>query len=1250
MGPKEIREFFLRHGYLLITAAWLITIAFLINNYWLYNASPQGVRNSLERDMQRREKAFLKLSSDTALMQGLIHRNYSEADLAKLTSLDFYIFTYSNSRLTFWNTFTIEPDSGIGHYPPGIHFDRLGNGYYEIIKVRLSDSVNALPENYALGLIPVKLEYYRESKYLKDVFFDRPALGAQYSISKEATSLPVRDAKGAVLFYLQYDRYREAPHLNWVSAILKVIAGICILLFLNLFAVFLGKRTRRWYGFAFLGAVLVLLRVLSYIFPFPFNYRDYGLFDPLIYASGPVLRSLGDLLINIMMILWMILYFRSELLEHIRIPVLQPRWRLAATAALSLSLYAIGQFFSEVLRSLVIDSKISFDVTNFFSLNQYSVIGFVVLGFIAFSFLFFSQVVNHWMDDFTNGERNRKYIILALAGFAWLLIQAGSPDMGYAAALMIWLMIYIFLLDIIEDKITRGFPAIPFILWLLLLTITSTAILVYYNNQREAENRQIIADKLSKRKDPWMEYNLEELNNKIRTDREVKDFFGRKGLTSRSQLVNHLQNAYFNSDLNKFEIRFYTYDADGNPASPRDSSTSIESLNTIINAHSEFTGKPDLYYYETSFNNYYYIGKLVITDSTNNLTTGYLFYLLHPKLLKTETIYPELLVNEEDLPQDITGYSYAVYDKLQLASNYNDYPFPVTISKEEVPVGEYAYREKNGYSQLWYRASKDRVVVVVKQSRNFIEGITLFAYMFCVFLLIASLFRLVELVVRARMRWDILKSLLKINIRKQVHGTIIFIVIFAFIILGATTISFFIYRYDKNHKDSLSKNMNAIAGDVRNDIANVREFNDVQDFFDPAFLGDLQKTIRNIGEIHGVDINIYNLGGALQASTQDLIYQKKLLSDRMDPQAFYQLNNLREVQVIHPEKVGSLTFLSGYLPLRDDKGETLAYLNIPYFASQNDLNQEISNFLIALINLNAFIFLVSGLIALFITNSITRSFSLIGEKLKKINLSQQNDEIDWRRDDEIGMLVKEYNKMVRKLEVSAAMLAKSEREGAWREMARQVAHEIKNPLTPMKLSLQYLQKAISNNSTNVKDLSENVAKTLIEQIEHLSLIASDFSAFANITYANNEVFLLNEVLNSVISLYQTDPGYEISYRRPEQLLYVFADKTQINRLFTNLLQNAVQAVPEGRKGLIEVRAARTGENVLITIRDNGEGIPDWVKPKIFMPNFTTKSSGTGLGLAMCRNIAEQAKGRIWFDTRPGTGTAFYVELPLVEGG
>ncbi|TAL42116.1 MAG: HAMP domain-containing histidine kinase, partial [Chitinophagaceae bacterium] len=233
------------------------------------------------------------------------------------------------------------------------------------------------------------------------------------------------------------------------------------------------------------------------------------------------------------------------------------------------------------------------------------------------------------------------------------------------------------------------------------------------------------------------------------------------------------------------------------------------------------------------------------------------------------------------------------------------------------------------------------------------------------------------------------------------------------------------------------------------------------------------------------------------------------------------------------------------------------------------------------------------------------------------------------------------------LEDSAAALARSEREGAWREMARQVAHEIKNPLTPMKLSIQYLQKSIDNNAGNVKELMANVSKTLIEQIDHLSKIAFDFSQFANIGNTNIETFDINEVIRSLGDLYKVNNEIELVLNTLPEKVMVKADKTQMNRLFTNLIQNAIEACEGKEKCRIELDEIRPDGWIRISIKDNGEGIPAAMQSKIFVPNFTTKSSGTGLGLAMCKGIAEQAGGKIWFETTGGQGSVFYVELPVL---
>jgi nitrogen fixation/metabolism regulation signal transduction histidine kinase len=411
---------------------------------------------------------------------------------------------------------------------------------------------------------------------------------------------------------------------------------------------------------------------------------------------------------------------------------------------------------------------------------------------------------------------------------------------------------------------------------------------------------------------------------------------------------------------------------------------------------------------------------------------------------------------------------------------------------------------------------------------------------------------------------------------------------------------------------------------------------------------ELQGLIEEIAQVHGTDINIYDLDGNLQVSSNLFVYNKGILSKKMHPLAYYNLHQLNTIQYSNEEQMGGISYVSIYRPLRDDAGNAIAYLNIPSFTTQDELKEEISNFLVTIINLNAFIFLIAGTIALFLTNRITNSFLLISKKMQEVNLGKTNEEIEWMRNDEIGGLVKEYNKMVKKLEESAVALAKSEREGAWREMARQVAHEIKNPLTPMKLSIQYLQKAIDNNSPNVKEMAGSVAKTLVEQIDHLSKIASDFSQFANIGNPKKEVFDLHEMLYSLTSLYETTENLLFKWVPVYQRIMVFADKTQLNRLFTNLLQNALEACDSNSRRVISVSEEMGDESIIVKVTDNGEGIPLEMQSKIFIPNFTTKSSGTGLGLAMSKTIVEQAKGRIWFETKEGEGTTFYVELPVLR--
>lgn len=302
----------------------------------------------------------------------------------------------------------------------------------------------------------------------------------------------------------------------------------------------------------------------------------------------------------------------------------------------------------------------------------------------------------------------------------------------------------------------------------------------------------------------------------------------------------------------------------------------------------------------------------------------------------------------------------------------------------------------------------------------------------------------------------------------------------------------------------------------------------------------------------------------------------------------------------------------------------------------------------AFINLYVLLFLASIIVAIFIANQITRPLVLIQENLRKMELGKRNEPIYYSRDDEIGSLVREYNKKVDELAVSAELLARSERESAWREMARQVAHEIKNPLTPMKLNIQHLQRTRGKGEEYDKFL-DRITDTLIEQIDNLSNIATEFSNFAKIPRARNQVFFLAEQVSKIIGLYETQEGIDIEFHANGlEYIKVNADRDQLSRAIINLMKNSIQSIPEDKEGKVVINLNRNDHMAVIAISDTGEGIPDDLRDKLFSPSFTTKTSGMGLGLSIVKNIVENFSGHIWFETEPGRGSTFYIEIPVWE--
>jgi signal transduction histidine kinase len=1245
-------SFLKRNSFLLITAAWLLTFAFIVNNYWSGSSTSNAAQRAIQKDINNKLERIDEFCLDTSLLNTLTSGKYDEKQLQEQVAKDYFIFFYKilpdNKLLpVFWNTQIIEPGNSVLNANNGISFRKLLNGWYVINNKIFQSSSHQFYK--MVFLIPVKWNYYIENKYLHNSFIAENNIANTYDISLSPTRHAIKDKQGEVLFYLQ-QLSNPVPHDNLLAILLRILASLFILFFIQKLANYYVSKKGFWFGLLVLVGPLFFLRVLSYLFPIPLNFKSLELFDPSIYGANFILRSLGDLLINSILFIWVVLFIRY----HFKFDFSKVKFKSDAYKYVTIVFICVLMILSTLIggftvQSLVADSQISFDVINFFTINNiYSVVGFIVLSCVATGYFFLIQILLQPLNIFIGQKRYLLYLIIAIAGLIILTFRLHSPRLSFNLALLLWLLLFIFLLNF-KFLLLQVYNLVSskFIFWVFFFSVSITSIIVFQNRRKELEERKHFAENLANKADPSGPVIVNIILKDFRNEYLSDIFYRFKNKEQNEFLKDSLINENFSGYLNKYDTKIYTFNAAEMPLYNEDSTT-YNSLNAIIQTQGKPTDIPDLYYYDVSYDKFNYISKKEITDSAGS-RQGYVFIISTPKKYKSDALYPELFSKgNNNSIESSPVYAFAVYNNNQLSSSYNDYPFTTDIDNNNFTYNEFRLVKKNGYQELWYKANGDKVIVIARQDRFFIESITLFAYLFCSFLLIAIFFNLAHHFLTESKIKSNLKSLLQLNIRNQVHGTIILVSVFSFIVIGVTTILFFISRYHSNNREKLSRTIHVMENELRTAI-DTMPLSRYQAFkFSASNHTKLEETVNNISNIHSEYINLYDLYGNLKVSSLPLPYNKGIVSKQMDPVAFYHLNKLKDVQFFQEQKIGSLTYLSNYVPVRDEFGRKYAYLNIPYFESQNKLQDEISNFLVTIINLNAFIFLVAGIIALFITNSITKSFSLISDQMKKINLETGNEEIVWNRNDEIGALVQEYNKMVKKLDVSAQMLAKSEREGAWREMARQVAHEIKNPLTPMKLNLQYLQMAIDKNSSDVKNISLYVAQILLEQIEHLSQIASDFSQFAKIGNTKNQIFNVNEMLENSITLYSTNDKIKVEADLYPHEILIEADKTQINRLFTNLLQNAVQSVPDFRPVLLKIKSDFYDHKALISIQDNGNGIRADMVNKIFAPNFTTKTSGTGLGLAMCKGIVETLNGKIWFETKEGEWTCFYIELPTVN--
>ncbi|MFZ0489909.1 MAG: ATP-binding protein [Salegentibacter sp.] len=482
-------------------------------------------------------------------------------------------------------------------------------------------------------------------------------------------------------------------------------------------------------------------------------------------------------------------------------------------------------------------------------------------------------------------------------------------------------------------------------------------------------------------------------------------------------------------------------------------------------------------------------------------------------------------------------------------------------------------------------------------------------------------------------------KLLKLSLRTRIFISMILLVLGASILIAGVTVYQYKQEAESYHRERLERKEQAIKENIKFVLASTTY---VVNTANVASIFKDRDKIYEMAQVHEMPISIYDLEGHLLVKSDESFF-RDTTGVQIDQEILNELKSSSNRRYLRKTEIHGEKYQSSYSYITDNKFKPLAILYLPYLQDDSLLNRDLHNFLMRMGEIYLFMLVLAILMSYLLSRYITKSLKIISEKINQTRLDKRNQKIEiTNASEEIYALISAYNSMIDELEESAVKLATGEREQAWREMAKQVAHEIKNPLTPMRLSVQSFQRNFDPNDPRIEEKVREYSHTLINQIDTMSSIASAFSNFAKMPAQQSETLNVPKIVKLALDIFNEN---YITFSSEEDEILAKFDRTQLIRVVTNLVKNAVQALQDKEDPRIVVSVQDEEDTVCISICDNGGGIPEENEDKVFEPKFTTKSSGMGLGLAMVKNIVETYHGTISFVSKPDKGTIFKVRFP-----
>lgn len=1107
---------------------------------------------------------------------------------------------------------------------------KLSNSYYYFT----SKSVD---EHTVVGIIHIANDYPYENRFLVNGLHpDFSKSGARIFMNEnQEGAYPVYNTNDEFVFSVLFEEFGDENTL-----IIRVISVLFLFVGVIFFFVFLrfilnnGAIKRINLLILLLLAGFILIRWL--LITSDILGEKLYFFDPFIYATR-IAPTFGDLLMNTLFFL-----FSTYLIyKYVKIPdnYLDNTFnRNAWVGIINTLLVLVLWYVSDIMRSIITDSSISVVMHNISNVSVATVFAYIIFGLHFFAFFLLALWAQNSLKLVSKYRLIINFSTILMVFFLFRFVT----NLNFDFYTVIFAIVLYTQISLIKQKLYDSSIFSSIVILLLAFSVYILLFTAHYSQMKGDLINRSFAENLSSEHDPIAEYVFEEVSEDLGKDKVFVELLTAETYDP-NEIHSYLSRNYFKGYLKKYNLRVTV-------CLPTDS-VYIELPdynwypcyeyfeNYISDLGIKVPGVP-FYYIENFAGTISYFGWIKRVDKQYGEISVFVELDSKPKLTTQPLGYPELLLDKKVKKKSYyDGYSYAKYHKGSLISHNGNFDYSLKSDIFVIPSSEEFYKISfSDYTHLVYNQDAENLVVVSEKTGRLLDQIVVFSYVFVFYYLIA-LFTIFILVSKYR------HLSFRDSLRNKIQFSVILILIASLILIAGSTTWFNIRKYNQSQFRILKEKIQSVYVELEHKLS----FEDTltADWSAPKY-DNLEQLLIKFSDVFYSDINLYSPEGYLIASSRPEVFHLGLQNKRMEPHAFYKLNNERLAQYIHKEYITNLSYLSAYIPFVNHEGKLLAYLNLPYFTKQKELQEDITTLTVAIINIYVLLILLTIVIAVVISNQITKPLEMLQARFRGLTLGGQYEQINYHRYDEIGKLVNEYNRMVVELEKNIQLLAKSERETAWREMAKQVAHEIKNPLTPMRLSVQYLQRAWDDKKENFESYLLRVTQTLIEQIDNLSTIAGEFSNFAKMPVAKIDNVNVANVLYKAVDLFKGNEKVSVNIEVDNDDVTIKADPEQLNRVFINIIKNGIQSISDDRKGLINIHMKSTGEEVEIIVRDNGKGIPEDIRNKLFMPNFTTKSSGMGLGLAIVRNILEQINGDIGFTTELGVGTEFIITIPIAQ--